>query len=349
MKPPTSMDGTPQGFARLTQKFDRCKQIRGSSFFLAQLHKEPFCNVNFNDILILLSLTWQKWRAAKNKETGSKDATWKPPESFTRNTAKFWVKMENVVKLKTMVLKHMPYLIFGASASDQEQYLSPFAVLDFDYAHPDAQPLIASFCQTMREAQLLSSIYFDCPEDCCSYRERIHRFQGARLLRFRWYEENDGSPEKPLFIERKVHHEGWVADSSTKERFILKQKDVWKFMKGKLELKPIFDALRKKGKDSEKSIKAMEGLAYEVKEMIDKKRLQPVLRTSYYRCAFQLATSNSVRVSLDTQMSLINEYMAGGHHVTHPSILIRRSRFTSLEYSQTSVPLYCTLYRRPLA
>ena len=32
-------------------------------------------------------------------------------------------------------------------------------------------------------------------------------------------------------------------------------------------------------------------------------------RTSYYRCAFQLATSNDVRISLDTQMSLLDEYV----------------------------------------
>jgi len=41
--------------------------------------------------------------------------------------------------------------------------------------------------------------------------------------------------------------------------------------------------------------------------------LQPILRTSYYRCAFQLSSSNDVRVSLDTQMTLLNEFMPSAH------------------------------------
>merc|ERR1719401_1699142 len=47
--------------------------------------------------------------------------------------------------------------------------------------------------------------------------------------------------------------------------------------------------------------------------MIQEKELQPMLRTSYYRCAFQLSTSNEVRVSLDTQMTLLNEFSGLGH------------------------------------
>merc|ERR1719421_550745 len=47
--------------------------------------------------------------------------------------------------------------------------------------------------------------------------------------------------------------------------------------------------------------------------MIQDKRMQPIVRTSYYRCAFQLSTSNDVRISLDTQMTLLNEYQDDGH------------------------------------
>merc|ERR1719183_2997542 len=47
--------------------------------------------------------------------------------------------------------------------------------------------------------------------------------------------------------------------------------------------------------------------------MIQERKMQPLVRTSYYRCAFQLATSNEVRISLDTQMTLINEFQGEGH------------------------------------
>jgi len=45
--------------------------------------------------------------------------------------------------------------------------------------------------------------------------------------------------------------------------------------------------------------------------LIKDRKMQPMIRTSYYRSAFQLATSNEVRISLDTQMTLLDEYRHG--------------------------------------
>ncbi len=77
----------------------------------------------------------------------------------------------------------------------------------------------------LSDSQLITSIYFD-SLDAVSYRQRINREEGARLVRFRWYENNQGEPDKEIFIERKIHHEGWTTDLSAKERFTLPQKDV---------------------------------------------------------------------------------------------------------------------------
>lgn len=102
-------------FAKLTNKFDQCLQVSsGSIWFMGRLHNEAFCNINFDDILILLSLTWALYRecgkqiesteksreifekfGAKGLKDGAKlnkDAKWKPPESFVRKTQKYWVK-----------------------------------------------------------------------------------------------------------------------------------------------------------------------------------------------------------------------------------------------------------------
>eukprot|EP00971_Amphidinium_carterae_P097425 1927846-Amphidinium_carterae.1 len=43
---------------------------------------------------------------------------------------------------------------------------------------------------------------------------------------------------------------------------------------------------------SPKAVKAMKGIAEEVTKLIEERQLQPMIRTSYYRSAFQLATDN---------------------------------------------------------
>jgi len=301
------------GFKKITCKFDRYLGVSGSALFIGGLHCEPFCNVRFDDILILLGLAWTRWRAAFNRSSEqAKDGVWKPPESFIRNTAKYWVKPEKVVLLKTRVLRHLPYLLFGASILEQERLLEPFALLDLDYDGLDAQSQMGAYSGTMEESQLLSSVYFDSPDAVC-YGERIHREEGARLVRFRWYGENNLEPDKEVFVERKIHHEGWGSAQSAKERAVLPQRDIFDFMKGRFDIDGCYKRLEAEGAFSAKARKAMKAIAQEVSAMIREKQLQPILRTSYYRCAFQLATSNDVRISLDTQMSLLNEFRGAGH------------------------------------
>lgn len=299
------------GFQMLTEKFDACLGISGSPLFVSGLHCEPFCNIRFDDILILLGLAWARWRSAQAPAEQSKDATWKPPESFIRNTSKYWVQPDKVVLLKTRIVEHLPYLIFGASQSEQEKLLEPFALLDLEYRDGMDSHAMSAYSGTMEESQLLSSVYFDSP-DATSYQERIRREEGARLVRFRWYGENNQEDDKEIYIERKIHHEGWGGAKSAKERCVLPQEDVFDFMKGKFDIEAYFAKLAANG-TKEKTIKGMKPIAIEVNKMIQEKKLQPIIRTSYYRCAFQLATDNKVRISLDTQMSLLNEYVPNGH------------------------------------
>ncbi len=43
----------------LTQKYPK---IAPKKRFMGRLHQEPFCNISFDDVLILLSLTWELLR-----------------------------------------------------------------------------------------------------------------------------------------------------------------------------------------------------------------------------------------------------------------------------------------------
>jgi len=301
-----------EGMIRLVSKFDKILRSSGTDWFVARLSKEEFCNVNFQSLFILLSLTWSKYRSAVGDTTTvSEQGTWRPPESFVRQTTKYWIKPENVPRLKTCILKHLPYLIFGSSIKDQEKYLDPTTVVE----GRTVEDLSEAADGQMSETQLITSIYFDNTSKDI-YRQRIARREGARLVRFRWYGSNEGSPDQEIFLERKVHHESWAGESSSKDRYVVKQKDVFKLMKNQYDIDSHFNQLEEeaiKKKKNIKPIKSMRELAFEIDTFIRDYRLQPFIRTCYYRCAFQLSTSNDVRISLDSQMSLINEFIPNNH------------------------------------
>ncbi|KNG76727.1 polyphosphate synthetase VTC4 [Plasmodium falciparum IGH-CR14] len=222
----------------------------------------------------------------------------------------------------------------------------------------------------LKESQQITSIYFDNKDATC-YSKRILRYENAQLIRFRWYNENEGDKNKDIFIERKTHHEEWTGEVSTKERFVLEQKYVLKFMKGDLNISDFFLKKLKKNnnKDYEKKelskdynykkeeinkilqhgcdynkssqnnnnikninhnnnnnnnnniigekntseyrkkIKKNIKLAKDIQMMIIKNKLEPIIRTSYLRSAFQLQNNNSVRISIDTNVSMLNEYV----------------------------------------
>jgi SPX domain protein involved in polyphosphate accumulation len=171
-------------------------------------------------------------------------------------------------------VKHLPYLVFGQTIAEQEQHLL------------SAENLLNETSDVYRP-QLITSVYFD--SECGhSYEERLLRKEGARLLRLRWYGRNEGNADKEIYVERKIHHESWTKTASSKDRFALNQGSVRAFLSGRYvpEATPLAD---------------------EVRDMIATHKLRPMVRTCYFRSAFQAQDSNAVRISLDTNLTLINE------------------------------------------
>jgi hypothetical protein len=88
--------------------------------------------------------------------------------------------------------------------------------------------------------------------------------------------------------------------------FRLKGKHVASLLRGELDLEQQLEKLRAGGA-SAADVARTRTLAGEVGAELAARSLAPALRTVYYRTAFQLATSNAVRVSLDTQLRMVDE------------------------------------------
>ncbi|CAD2095203.1 vacuolar transporter chaperone, putative [Plasmodium vinckei brucechwatti] len=324
--------------------FDKVMNISINQWVLLSLIKEKFCNINIENLIVYLSFLYSLLRSINNSEINDNGKSnnggpWVPPDTFERVSTKFLIKLDHIIYTKVKIVKHLPYLIFGLSNDDIEQnFISIIEEEEKKNTKNGNQnkDIVNDkrFKKPLKESQQITSVYFD-NEDATCFSKRILRYENAQLIRFRWYNDNEHDPKKTIFIERKTHHEEWTGENSTKERFELEQKYVLKYMTGELKIRDYFiKKLNNKKKElykiahqrsntngetnymDDKKIKNLEKktnknikLANEIQKMILNNNLEPIIRTSYLRSAFQQSTDNTVRISIDTNISMLNEYI----------------------------------------
>jgi hypothetical protein len=237
------------------------------------LKAKPFFKDNYDSDIVKLSKLYDIVRTRGNPVKGDSSAGGSQA-SFIRQTTKYWVHPDNITELKLIILKHLPVLVFNASKEFEQK----------DSA--------------------ITSIYYDNPETWDLYEGRLKKTEGAEAIRLRWY---GGMDTETIFVERKTHREDWTGEKSVKARFAMKEKNVNAYMKGELLPAAIFEKARKDGKKSEKAIAEDERLAKEVQYSILKKGYEPVCRSFYNRTAFQLPADARVRISLDTELTMVRE------------------------------------------
>ena len=110
-----------------------------------------------------------------------------------------------------------------------------------------------------------------------------------------------------IFVERKTHREDWTGESSVKARFPIKEKYVNGYLKGAFTMEKSIGKLRDRHIKSEKELEELETLSKDVQQKILDKKLHPMVRTFYNRTAFQLPGDARVRISLDTDLTMIRE------------------------------------------
>ena len=206
--------------------------------------------------------------------------------SFVRNTTKYWVHPDNVTELKLLILKHLPVLVFNASKEFET------------------------------EDSAITSIYYDNPDVWDLYEGRLKKTEGAEAIRLRWY---GGMQNETIFVERKTHREDWTGEKSVKARFALKEKNVNSYLRGELLPAAIFEKAKKEGKKSPKAIAEDERLAAEIQYSVLKKGYKPVCRSFYNRTAFQLPADARVRISLDTELTMVREDNLDGAQRSGPN------------------------------
>lgn len=261
------------GFYKIIKKHDKMTGWHLRPVFDTRLKAKPFYKENYDASVVKLSKLYDMVRTRGNPVKGDSSAGGSQA-SFIRHTTKYWVHPDNVTELKLIILKHLPVLVFNASK-------------EFD-----------------QQDSAITSIYYDNPESWDLYEGRLKKTEGAEAIRLRWY---GGMRTETIFVERKTHREDWTGEKSVKARFSVKEKNVNAYMRGELLPAAIFEKARKEGRKSKAAIAEDERLAAEVQYSVLKKGYRPVCRSFYNRTAFQLPGDARVRISLDTELTMVRE------------------------------------------
>ncbi|KIK66590.1 hypothetical protein GYMLUDRAFT_93380 [Collybiopsis luxurians FD-317 M1] len=261
------------GFMKILKKHDKQTSFVLKPVFIPEyLEKRPFYKYNWDALIVKLSKLYDLIRTRGHPIQGDPSAGGSQ-SAFVRQTTKYWVHPDNLIALKLAILRNLPVLVFNP---------------DKEFEQRDSA---------------ITSIYFD-NEDLELYLGRLEKTEGAEAIRLRWYGDTD---IKTIFVERKTHREDWTGEKSVKARFPLKEHLVNPFLKGEYTVDEDFQQLVKKGKKTQQEVDSMIQLANEVQYAILTKNLVPVMRTFYNRTAFQLPGDARVRISLDTELTMVRE------------------------------------------
>ena len=270
------------GFQKIIKKHDKKTGFILKPIFQVRLDSKPFFKENYDELVVKISQLYDIVRTSGRPVKGDSAAGGKQ-QNFVRQTTKYWVHPDNITELKLIILKHLPVLVFNTNK-------------EFE-----------------KEDSAISSIYYD-NEDLDLYYGRLRKDEGAEAHRLRWY---GGMETDTIFVERKTHREDWTGEKSVKARFSLKERYVNDFLKGKYTVEQAFNKMRKEGKKPIQEIESLEALATEVQYVMLKKKLRPVVRSFYNRTAFQLPGDARVRISLDTELTMVREDNFDGIDRTH--------------------------------
>ncbi|KAF2195444.1 SPX-domain-containing protein [Zopfia rhizophila CBS 207.26] len=268
------------GFQKIIKKHDKTTRWVLKPVFAARLRRKPFFQDNYDAFIVKLSKLYDTVRTRGTPIKGDSAAGGKQ-QNFVRQTTKYWVHPDNITELKLTILKHLPVLVFNPNK---------------EFAMDDTA---------------ITSIYFDNTNTWELYLGRLKKTEGAEAIRLRWY---GGMQSETIFVERKTHREDWTGEESVKARFKIKEKNVNAYLRGELTPEKIFEKERKEGKRSEKDIASDEQLAREIQYRVLTRHLVPVTRSFYHRTAFQLPGDARVRISLDTELTMVREDNLDGRH-----------------------------------
>ncbi|KAL2002890.1 hypothetical protein VTN02DRAFT_5607 [Thermoascus thermophilus] len=268
------------GFLKAAKKHDRKRgaRYRVRPLLQVRLSQLPFNSEDYSPLLHRLSVMYSFVRQILNpgvsegKEGVSADARF-GQDVYTSH--KFWVHADNILEVKTYILRRLPVLVYNPKSSKE---------LDVIPTDPT-----------------ITSLYFDNPQFEL-YNQKVARAPEAGSLRLRWTGQLKDTPA--IFLEKKIVTED---DRSRDVRVQLKEKHIQEFLNGEYKFDKKVSRLSDQRTGELEQAESLRRDVDELQSFIREHELQPMLRANYTRTAFQIPGDDRIRISLDTNLALIRE------------------------------------------
>ncbi|EFY93540.1 SPX domain protein [Metarhizium acridum CQMa 102] len=274
------------GFLKIVKKHDRKRGDRYKVRPMMQLSlsQRPFnSEQGYSPLLNKLSIMYfairQQLEGASAEQTVLNLDTQGETHNGERYTAhkfthKVWVHPDNLLEVKTLILRRLPALVYSDQASKEVDG---------------------------NDSPAITSLYFD-NKKFELYSDKVDRqSETTSSLRLRWYGQLNTRPE--IFVEQKAAD---ASGNSEEHKFTIKDKYVKPFIDGEYAMEKAVQKMERQGQPEEK-IESYKATVAKIQDFVKERRLSPVLRANYARTAFQKPLDDRVRISIDTNLAFIRE------------------------------------------
>ncbi|KAJ5710666.1 hypothetical protein N7488_004822 [Penicillium malachiteum] len=265
------------GFLKAAKKHDRKRgtHYRVMSLVQVRLSQLPFNSEDYSPLVHRLSVMYSFVRETLTEDIvpSSKE----PERGFGHDaysSYKFWVHPDNVLEVKTFILRRLPVLIYNPGTSKN--------VETFD------DPTI-------------TSLYFDNPRFDL-YNQKVARAPEAGSLRLRWTGQLKDKPS--IYLEKKIVTD---SDTSREVKVQLKEKHIKEFLDDEYHLDKRVHRMEDMNNGESVEAESLKKDVEELQSFIKENDLQPMVRANYTRTAFQIPGDDRIRISLDTNLAMIRE------------------------------------------
>lgn len=311
------------GFIKIVKKHDKLhpKYPSVKSLLEVRLKELPFHSEEYSPLLYRISYLYNILRGNFSTVSQSLASTSKlsnvgnsvEQASAEYKVYKFWIHKDNLMEVKTRILRHLPVLIYASTPSANDDLIDKFEseILDNDGGIQSSNSSPAASERKLTHNSLdpvITTLYFD-NEFFELYNNKLLKNSHAPTLRLRWTGKLADKPD--LFMEKKMMAEGTTPDEPNhfdECRIKMKQKYLNGFIfdGDKKYEESVIKRMTEAG-SPESTISKTKDDFEEIQKFIMEEQVQPVMRTMYTRTAFQIPGDDRIRVTIDSDILYIRE------------------------------------------
>lgn len=272
------------GFTKIVKKHDRLHpEYSVKPLLNVRLKNLPFHSEDYSPLLYKISALFQFLRENYDvNQNLSKLSSFNDNDTSNFQSFKFWIHPDNLMEVKTTILRHLPVLIFNSNGTVSGTGL--------DEDEDDEDDYNDEFGYNDKYDPTVHCLYFD-NQNFDIYNSKLTRQPNSSTLRIKWL--GDLSKVKSVSMEKK-NFDPSSEHYNINEKISIKPKNVNSLIHNKLTF------LKRKSTEEVELFKQFSGF-------IAEHNLQPTLRTVYKRNAFQIPGDDKIRITIDSDLLFIRE------------------------------------------